>query len=275
MLRVACLQLDPMISAIYDGCCENSALSSYVPGCTKKTIISIRKIGTEETCNYRHYPSEFSSAQLLVLQQTAISAFYSLMQAGAGEITTCAKNRANINHGTWNLASGLSYPYNLDNLGNILDRQLYEWSTAAGPSDRDFNIHLMVNFASKKRFVLGHSTIGRIVSDFDHVKVQNVDQNRFEIHVNSSIIPANATDSPTTIVLSDTDENGDVLTFNQEVSSRFLASTLSHEMMHQMGLLHTKNSSGKDFQDDFVYSVGECVYDNHLPIFEWNEAAGI
>ena len=131
----------------------------------------------------------------------------------------------------------------------------------------DFNIHFRLNWASKPEYVLGHSNIGQVLPNFEHVKIQNSDKNRFEINMSRIFLPPDRDTSGTT-----TYHDNQGVAQSYPVSLLMSAGTIAHEMMHQMGIRHTVNPATKKyFQDDFVYTVGNCVESNFISNYEWND----
>jgi hypothetical protein len=249
---------------------------TYRIGCKKRTVISTNTIGSgfqEETCDYRNRPKEFTVEQLAVLRAAAISVYKTLRleqvnattKALERPVETCVKSLANMSHGEFNLVPDVTLPYTLDNVFGVYNKQVSRWSGITNV--QDFRIHIMVNDNnSANPLVLGHASLGAVRADFDHVKLANADGDRFEVHVNNRYLPATTTSAPTNVPLTVDGKN-----YSIEISMKALAETIAHEMMHQMGISHTQNSGGADFQDDFVYSLGQCVNRNHVAQYDWND----
>lgn len=67
----------------------------------------------------------------------------------------------------------------------------------------------------------------------------------------------------------DRDNDGQPDVANYRVNSAVLAGIIAHEMMHQMGMSHTKDANKNDHNDDYTYSFGQCVTDHQAsPIRE-------
>ncbi len=247
----------------------NFTFETYMLGCKKKTVVSTSGVYTESECDFRKRPKDFSKNELEILKAAAITAFKTVMyptNSGSYRVTECAVLDANMGHGKFVLAPGVSMEYTARNAAEVVNNQFDRWDLLG--KIEDFNVHVRVNYAEKEEYVLGHSNLGQINADFSHEKVQNVDKNRFEIHMSRNWLPP-AIDQKGTFTWTK-----DGVTTTSDTSLRYTSSILVHEMIHQMGISHTKDQNGDDFNDDFVYAMGRCARQNWESDFSWNDAAG-
>lgn len=264
----------------------NFSFAQYVPGCTKTCKVNIFGTGLicEETCDYRTYPSEFTSSQVAVLSQVARSTFHTMMQKSLRDpanprsekfytVSDCASGRANFSHSPLNVKRGLTYPQDALTHEKIVEYQLARWSPFGRFQMEDFNLHVLIyNVAPNK--AAANADIGLVLEDYAHRKPNF--PNTFQVRVNPFFIPQTVGVPERKPFTSSQDKDGDGKpdVLNYLVSSEILAGFIAHEMLHQMGMGHTKDGTNGDFDDDFVYSYGDCVEDNHVPNYEWRNAVG-